>query len=96
MQMRRMGFGPVLLSLPWCRILPAALSTLSLGGAATARWVVGWRMPLLFVISMGLLLYTHYRAWWCHAGSVTTKVILLINTGLVAWLWYGKVGTLWR
>jgi hypothetical protein len=72
------------------------LSTLSLGGAATARWAVGGLMPVLFVLSMGLLLYAHYRAWWHHAGPLSSKLILLINTVLVVWLWYGRVGYLWR
>ncbi len=94
--LRKTGFGSLLLSLPWCWILPAALSTLSVGGAVTARWVVGWLMPVLFVVSIVLLLYAHYRAWWHYAGPLTTKVILLINTGLVVWLWYGRLGTMWR
>ena len=77
-------------------MLPAALSALSVGGAVTARMVVGWLMPALLIVSVGLLFYAHYRAWWRHSGPFTTRLILIINTALVAWLWYGRVGGLWR
>ncbi len=81
----------VLFSIPWCCVLPAALSFLSLGGAAAARMAVGSLLLPLFGLSIGFLAYGHYRAWILRQGRRSAKVILLVNTVLVAAMWVWRL-----
>lgn len=62
-----------------------------MGGAAAARWVAVQLMPVLFVLSLALLGYAHYRVWWLRTGHRAGRVVLWINTALMAWLWYDRV-----
>lgn len=71
-------------------MLPAALSTVSLGGALAARVAVGKLMPLLFLLSIGILGYAHYRAWWGHGSHRTGRIVLVVNTVLVMLLWFDR------
>ena len=77
----------VLFSIPWCCVLPAVLSFLSLGGAAAARIAVGSVLLPLFALSIGFLGYAHYRAWILRQGRLSAKLILIVNTVLVLLLW---------
>lgn len=72
-------------------MLPALLSTVAVGGAAAARGVVGHLMPWLFLGSVAFLGYAHYLVWIRRTGHRTARWILLVNTVLVAYLWYGRV-----
>ncbi|MFQ5664569.1 MAG: hypothetical protein ACE5HL_12155 [Terriglobia bacterium] len=72
-------------------MLPALLSTLALGGAAAARGVVDQLLPWFLLGSVGFLAYAHYLAWARRHGHRAARWILVINTLLVAYLWYGRV-----
>jgi len=72
-------------------VLPALLSFFALGSAAAARGVVGELLPWLFLGSLGFLVYAHYLAWGRGHGHRASRWILLANTLLVGYLWYGRV-----
>lgn len=91
MNQRHTGLFPLLLSVPWCCLMPAVLSTVSVGGAAAARLTIGRLIPLLFAFSVGLLGYAHFRAWLQREGNRTARIVLVANSVLVAALWYGRV-----
>lgn len=40
---------------------------------------------------MGFLGYAHYLVWIRRTGHHTARWVLLVNTLLVAYLWYGRV-----
>lgn len=67
------------------------LSTLAVGGAAAARGVVSQLLPWLFLGSGGFLAYAHYLAWGRGHGHRAARWILVANTLLVGYLWYGRV-----
>ncbi len=85
---RHTGLFPLLLSVPWCCVLPAVLSSVSLGGAAAARLAIGPLIPFLFAFSIFLLGYAHFRAWIRREGNPTARIVLVANSVLVAALWY--------
>lgn len=72
-------------------MLPALLSFLALGSAAAARGAARQLMPWLFVASLALLAYGHYLVWIGRTGHQAARWILLVNTLLVSYLWYGRV-----
>lgn len=71
--------------------MPALLSFFALGSAAAARGVVAELMPYLFILSVVFLAYAYYWAWVRKRGHRAGRWILLINTILVGYLWYGRV-----
>jgi hypothetical protein len=71
--------------------VPALLSFLSLGGAATAGAAVGRLLFPLFVLSALLLAYAHYRVWVYKQGGRTGRTILVANTLLVVLLWFWRL-----
>lgn len=90
MKERPTGMMALLLSVPWCCLLPAVLSTVSVGGATLARLAIGPLIPFLFAFSILLLGYAHFRAWIRREGHRTARLVLLANTVLVALLWYER------
>ena len=72
--------------MPWCCVLPAVLSFVSLGSAAAARVALMKLMLPLFVVSLAFLLYAHFRVWVRREGRPAAKIVLLVNTVLVALL----------
>ncbi len=91
MNQRHTGLFPLLLSVPWCCVLPAVLSIISVGGAAAARLAIGRLIPLLFAFSVVLLGYAHFRAWIRREGNRTARTVLVANSVFVAVLWYDRV-----
>ncbi len=71
--------------------MPAVLSTVSVAGAATARLAVGQLLPFLFVLSVGMLGYAHFRAWIRREGHRTARIVLVANSVFVVLLWYDRV-----
>ena len=76
-----------LISVPWCCILPAVLSLLSLTGAVVARvWVVKltWIFLPLSVILLG-------RAFWLlyakHQGGPWSRRLAWVSSLLILTLW---------
>lgn len=90
MSKKHTGLFPLLLSVPWCCVLPAVLSSISVGGAAAARLAIGPLLPFLFAFSILLLGYAHFRAWIRREGHRTARLVLMANTVLVALLWYER------
>lgn len=64
---------------------------LAVGSAAAARGVVNQLLPWTFLASLGFLGYAHYLAWSRGHGHGAARVILVGNTLLVVYLWYGRV-----
>ena len=60
-----------------------------------ARVVIGRLIPWLFAFSVLLLGYAHYRVWFLRQGHRAARVILILNTVLVVWLWYDRVKIWW-
>ncbi len=77
----------VFFSVPWCCVLPAALSFVSLASAAAARVALMKLMLPLFLLSVAFLAYAHYRVWVRKHGHRTSKIVVLVNTVLVILLW---------
>ncbi len=90
MRRERASWFSVFFSLPW-RQLPALLSFLSLGGAATAGAAVGRLLLPLFVLSAGFLAYAHYRVWLRKQGDRVTKIVLVTNSLLAVSLWIWRL-----
>ena len=60
---RPTGELSVFFSMPWCCVLPAVLSFVSLGSAAAARVALMKLMLPLLVLSVAFLTYAHLRVW---------------------------------
>ena len=87
MVIRPTGGLSVFFSAPWCCVLPAVLSFVSLGSAASARVALMKLMLPLLVLSVAFLTYAHLRVWVRKEGRPAAKIVLLVNTVLVALLW---------
>jgi len=76
-----------LVSLPWCCILPAALSFLSLSGAVVTRMWVTQLTWVLLPLSMALL----GRAFWLLyvnlQGGVWSRRLTWLAAGLIVAVW---------
>lgn len=64
---------------------------MAVGGAAATRRVVGALLPWFFTGSLVFLLYAHYLVWIKGQGHRAARWILVANTLLVGYLWYGRV-----
>ncbi|MDA2924866.1 hypothetical protein MYX65_09470 [Acidobacteria bacterium AH-259-L09] len=67
------------------------LSFISVGSAAAARVVVGELALALFITSVVFLAYAHWRVWVRKQGHRNARVILVVNTFLVALLWFWRL-----
>lgn len=72
-------------------MLPALLSFLGVSSAAAAGAAVSKLIPWFFLGSLGFLGYAHYLVWFRRMGHTATKIILVANTLLVAYLWSDRV-----
>ena len=54
-------------------------------------WAVGTLLLPLFVVSVVVLGYAHYRVWVRGIGHRTATLVLLANTVLVAVLWVWRL-----
>lgn len=94
------GLLAILAALPWCCILPAVLSLLSIGGAAAARLWVGrltWGLLPISVVLLGRAFWLIYvrrqgAPWsrWVTWGCAALVVVLWVPR---LWWWLASGGT---
>jgi len=72
-------------------VLPALLSILAVGGAAATRRVASELAAWFFAGSALFLGYAHYLVWVRRRGHGAARWILVVNTLLIGYLWYGRV-----
>jgi hypothetical protein len=77
----------LLFSIPWCCVLPAALSALGLGSAVAAR-LAAWKLnPLFFILAALFLGRAHYLLYWKRHGSAWSRRLTWGATVLALALW---------
>ena len=82
------SYFAILYSLPWCCILPLFVSSLGLVASVGAvRIWTGRLMPVLFVIAVVSLAWTHWLLYFKHHYSPFYALIVWINTIIVLLLW---------
>ena len=87
MDARRNSMIGGLFALPWCCIIPAALSMLGLAGVATSRTVTEGIVPYLLMISVLFLGRAHYLLYIKHRGNRVSHIVTWAATLLAITLW---------
>ncbi len=64
---------------------------MSVVSAVAARVVAGELTVVLFITSVVFLAYAHWRAWVGKQGPRRTRIVLVVNTFLVALLWFWRL-----
>ncbi len=64
---------------------------MSVGSAVAARVAAGELALVLFITSVVFLAYAHWRAWVGKQGHRRTRIVLVVNTFLVALLWFWRL-----
>lgn len=82
------SYFAILYSLPWCCILPLVLSSLGMVASIGAvRIWTGRIMPVLFVITMISLAWTHWLLYSKYHYNPFYALIVWINTIIALILW---------
>lgn len=80
--------------MPWCCIIPVALSLLGVASPALARGLMNITIPLL-LLSVFFIGYANY---WVYSGKCRrrrNKILVLISTviSILLWLWsFSRMG----
>ena len=83
----------VVLGLPWCCILPAALSVggLAAGIGAVQLWSLKL-IPLFFALSLFFILRAHWLIYFKKQGKPASVVITWISTIIAGVFWNIRFG----
>ncbi len=64
---------------------------MSVGSAVAARVAAGELALVLFITSVVFLAYAHWRVWVGKQGHRNARIVLVVNTFLVALLWFWRL-----
>lgn len=87
MDVQQNGLSGGLFGLPWCCIVPAGFSLLSLGGVTAATTVLEGLAPLLLIIALFFLGRAHYLITVKKQGNRTSHVITWLSTLVTMTVW---------
>ncbi|MFQ5779240.1 MAG: hypothetical protein ACE5HN_00470 [Nitrospiria bacterium] len=82
MDVKQTSFLGGLFALPWCCIIPAAISLVGLAGASVAREVTVSFTPYLLVVSVLFLGRAHYLFYVKHQGNRVSHIVIWGSTML--------------
>ncbi len=78
-----------IVALPWCCLVPAALSFGGMASAGLARAAIVPLRPYLLIVAAVFLGRAHYLVWVRRQGTGWSRGLVIVSTLLAvgSWLW---------